>query len=302
MADTYGPVEAVYKTTYAANVALAVQQKQSKLVPLTTNIANLSGTQMQVTELIGSSSAIVDGPDNATTPNIAPKHLGIYVKPRRIYWGRTIPRSTEIKAAVDYQSPYVQEGVAAIQRERDLIVMNAAFGNRLVVNAEDQAPTAVAFDTANRQLAVDYGSTGTNTGLVVKKIVAAISKLMAAEVDVDMEELILWHTAKQNEDLFKELQVTSKDYRDKAQFEEKRVTMFMGVRLQHFEKLPLASAGVRRCMLYAKSGLHCGDALPLTTQIERNPGMLYQPHPFMETWIGATRSEDEKFVDILCAE
>lgn len=301
MADTYGPVEAVYKTTYSANVALALQQKQPKLVPLTSPIVNLSGKEMQAVELIGSSAAIEDGPDNAPTPHIAPKHLGIYVKPRRIYWGRTIPSSTAIKAAVEYQSTYVQEGAAAVQRSRDKFISEAAYGPRYVKTSEDGIPTAVVFDTANRQIAKNYGA-GADTGLTVKKIVRAISMLMAGDVDVDMEELILWHTSAQNESLYGELQVTSKDYRNKAVFEGKRVTEFMGIRLQHYEKLPLAEASVRRCMLYCKSGLHAGDAMALTTHIERNPAMLYQPHPFMETWLGATRSEDGKFVDILCKE
>lgn len=301
MADTYGPVEAVHKTTYAANVELALQQKTPKLVPLTTPIANLKGKEMQVVELVGSSAAIEDGPDNAPTPHIEPKHLGIYVQPRRIYWGRTIPSTSTIKAAVDYQSAYVQEGAAAVQRSRDKFVMQAAYGPRYVKKTEAGIAEAIAFDTATRQIAKNYGG-GADTGLTVKKIVKAIAMLQAAEVDVDMEELILWHTAGQNESLYGELQVTSKDFRSKAVFDGKRVTEFMGIRFQHYEKLPEAEAGVRRCMLYCKSGLHSGDAMPLTTHIERNPAQLYQPHPFMETWFGATRAEDEKFVDILCKE
>ena len=38
MADTYGPIEAVHKTTYQANVELAIQQKLPKLLPHTSLI------------------------------------------------------------------------------------------------------------------------------------------------------------------------------------------------------------------------------------------------------------------------
>lgn len=302
MADTFGPIDAVHKTTYAANVALALQMKGPKLVPLTTPIPDVSGEQLQVVELVGSSNAIRNAPDNSETPNIAPKHLGIYVQPQKISWGRTIPTSTEIKAAVDFTSTYVQEGALAVQRERDLIVMEAAFGPRMVKNLGQTFPTGIAFDTATRRMVIDYGSTGTNTGLVVKKIVGAIKMLRKANVDVDMEDLILLHSAQQNEDLYDQLQVTSKDYVDQAVFNKKTVSSFMGVQLVNYEKLPYLSAGQRRCMLYCKSGLHSGDAKPLTTQIERNVQMSYQPHPYMETWLAATRSEDDKFVEILCLE
>lgn len=300
MPDTYGGVEAVYKTTYQANVELAIQQKTPKLVPLTTPIPKLSGKEAQVVELVGSSDAIEDAPDSGDTPHIAPKHLGIYVQPRRIIWGRSIPSSTAIKAAVDYQSTYVQEGAAAVVRSRDKFVMQAAYGSRYLKYDADTMPVAVPFDAA-RIMPVNYGG-GADTGLTVKKFVGAVSMLMAAEIDVDSEDLVCWITSKQNESLYEGLQVTSKEYRDKAIFEDKRVVSFMNVRLQHFEKLPLASAGVRSCMFYAKSGLHSGDAMPVTTQIEKNPNRQYQPHPFIETWFGGTRSEDEKFVQILCKE
>lgn len=299
MADTYGPIEAVHKTTYAANVQLALQQKQAKLVPLTTAIPNVKGKQMQAVELVGSSDAQEDAPHSTDTPDIPPKHEGIYVKPRRIIWGRTIPSETDIKAAVDYSSTYVQEGAAAVQRSRDKFVSEAAFGARLIQYEEDGVPVAISFD-ANRNVAVGYGA-ASDSGLTVKKIVRALAMLEAAEVDLDSEELILWHSAWQNESLYGELQVTSKEYRDKAVFEGKRVTEFMGIRLVSWQKLPVASS-VRTCLLYCKSGLHSGDAMPLTTQIERNANKQYQPHPFMETWLAATRSEDEKFVQIFCKE
>lgn len=300
MADTYGPIEAVHKTTYQANVELAIQQKLPKLLPHTSPINDLKGKEMQAVELVGSSEAQEDAPHSTDTPDIPPRHLGIYVKPRRIIWGRSIPSETSIKAAVDYQSTYVQEGAAAVVRSRDKFLSEAAFGPRYIKYEEDGIPVSVAFDTTNRQIAVNYGA-GSDTGLTVKKIVRGLTLLEAAEVDIDSEELILWHSAAQNESLYAELQVTSKDYRDKAVFEDKRVREFMGIKLVSYQKLPVASS-VRTCLLYCKSGLHSGDAMPVTTQIERNVAKQYQPHPFMETWLGSTRSEDEKFVQILAKE
>lgn len=302
MAESFGGVDAVYKVQYQDNVMLALQQKESRLEKCYSFIPNMKGVAMQAVELVGASEARLDAPTDSPTPNINPGHKGIYVKPRRLDWGRTIPSTTEIKAAVDYQSVYVQEGTSAIRRGKDRLLASALYGPRLVVTDESMigAPTAIPFDLASQQIAVNYGM-GSNTSLTVKKLVHAVAKLGKAEVDIDNEPLWCIITFDENESLYAELQVTSKDYRNKAQFDEKRVMSFMGINFEYYNGLPLdATSGYRRCPLFAKSGMHYGDAMPIRTQIEKNPAMQYQPHPYIEHWAGATRSEDAKVVDILC--
>lgn len=301
MAENYGGVDAVHKITYQDNVQLALQQKESRLEKTMNFIPGLKGVAMQAVELVGASEARVDAPTDTPTPNINPGHKGIYVKPRRLDWGRTIPSTTEIRTAVNYDSIYVQEGTSAIRRGKDKILASGIFGPRLVVTDESMigAPTVVPFDTAAQQIPVNYG-TGGNTSLTVKKLVRAITILGKAEVDIDNEPIWCIITFEENEALYSELQVTSKDYRSKAQFDEKRVMSFMGINFEYYNGLGLNGAGYRRIPLFAKSGMHYGDAMPIRTMIERNPAMQYQPHPYMEHWAGATRSEDAKVVDILC--
>lgn len=301
MTQQFGPIEAVHKVRYNDNVMLALQRKLSIFRPAFSVIANVVGVETQAVELIGKSQAQRNAPNNAPTPNIPPSHAGIWVKPDRLTWGRTIPTSTTILAATQYDSLYVQEGAAAMRRGEDEIMAEKFFGPRLVKQDETGLYTVVPFDTANQQIAVNYGA-GANTGLTVKKFVAAHSKMIDAQVDIDHEETFCAITGKQNEALYGELQVTSKDYRNKAVFEDKRVVQFMGVTLLTYSDLPKDGSGYRRIPFWVKSGMHVGDAMPLTTSIERNPAMQYQPHPFMEEWIAATRSEDEKVIEILCAE
>lgn len=301
MPQQFGPIEAVHKVRYNDNVMLALQRKVSVFRQAFSVIPDVSGTEAQAVELVGKSQAERNAPNNAPTPNIPPSHAGIWVKPDRLTWGRTIPTSTTILTATQYESVYVQEGAAAMRRGEDEIMAEKFFGPRLVKQDDTGLYTVVAFDTVNQQLAVNYGAGG-NTGLTVKKIVGAVSKLIDNEVDVDHEPIWAAITGKQNEALYGELQVTSKDYRNKAVFEEKRVVSFMGVNFLTYTSLPKDGSGYRRVPLWVQSGMWVGDAMPLTTTIERNPAMQYQPHPFMEEWLAATRSEDEKVVEILCAE
>lgn len=301
MPEVFGNVTATQKVTYSENVKLALQQQESRILQSFSYIPDLKGIQMQAVELIGSSNARRNAAANAATPNIAPKHAGIFVAPERLDWGRSIPSSTPIQNAIDFKSVYVQEGAAAIARGKDAILAESIFGSRLVKNIDDTAPAAVAFDTAAQQIVVNYGGGG-NTGLIVTKFVAALSLMIAREIKVENEEIFCLISSKQNEDLYKNLQVTSKDYQNKAVYEDKRVKRFMDVEILTYNALPYQSANIRRVPMYCKSGMHYGDAMELSTQMEKNPAMQYQVHPYMECWIGATRSEDGKVVDILCSE
>lgn len=300
MPGPYGDVTAAHKLTYNENVMLALQQMDSRFEQSFSFIPGLKGKDMQAVELIGTSEAQEDLGDTQATPNIAPKHSGIHVRPRRISWGRSIPDSTAVLAAIDYQSPYVQEGAAAMRRGKDKRLAEAIFGPRLVAATDFALPTPVVFPTSQR-LAVDYGAAGP-VGLTFKKLVGAIQRLIDAEVNVDYEDLWCPITGKQNENLYNELQVTSADYTKKTVLEGKTVKEFMQIKFFTYTQLPRDVNNYRRVPLYCKSGLHYGDAMPMKTMIERNPALQYQLHPFMDMWVGATRSEDEKVVEILCTE
>lgn len=302
MPGPYGDVTAAHKLTYNENVMLALQQMDSRFERTFSFIPGLKGKQMQAVELIGTSEAILDGADNRPTPNIPPKHNGVHVLPRHVEWGRSIPNSTAVLSAIDYQSSYVQDGASAMRRGKDVILSQALFGPRLVSSTQFEAPVAVPFPTSQR-IAVDVGGAGP-VGLNVEKITAAIEKLIDAEVDVDNEELWMPLSGRQNRNLYKELQVVSSDYRGTKKapvFDGKTVREFMGINFFTYTKLPRDAAGHFRVPLYCKSGMHYGEGMPLTTMIERNPAQQYQLHPYMDMWVGATRSEDEKLVEILCS-
>ena len=297
-----GTIETQHKLTYNDNTILAVQNKRNRFDNAFSTIAKISGEKAQAVDLLGPSEGIMDAPGNTPTPNIQPDHSGIWVQPRRFIWGRTIPKSTPVYTAVDYQSSYVQDCALAYRRAQMKIMGDALLGPRLVAQGTSSTPVSVAFDTANQRIGVDYEVSGTNTNLTVKKFAAAVSKFEANDIDTDDEEIFIAITAKQNESLYGQLQVTSADYRDPRKapvFEGTRVKEFMGVKIVIWNKLPLLTT-YNRCVMWCKSGMHYGDAVPFSSDININPSLQNQPHIFAEAWMAATRSEDEKVVEIVC--
>lgn len=289
-----GPVTDTHRLTYAENVRLALQEKKDQFGDTFSYIDNLSGKQMMVTDIIGTTEARVDAPEGGDTPDMDISHEPVWVRPRRIDWGKVITKEDMIKALTDFKSEYVQSGVNAVVRQKNIILSSAFFGTRLIGN---EVPSSSAW--AGRTVPVDLEAPATPSRMSVRKINNAIQKMETDDIVVEEEQLYLVMDPQENEDLYQDVQFVSKDYRDKAVIEEKRVREIFGIPIIISKRLADFDGTTSTAALYAKSGMHWGPAMPLTVNVKQNPAKQYREHPYIEMWIGATRSEDFKVVKIL---
>jgi hypothetical protein len=81
--------------------------------------------------------------------------------------------------------------------------------------------------------------------------------------------------------------------------EGRQVLSILNVTIIPSEKLPNLDADTHRAAMGCKSGMMQGDFSPIMTRAEPNPAKKYRIHPYIETWVGATRCEDAKVVEIL---
>lgn len=301
MPDTFGSDLATARDIYTNNVMLALQQKPGRILSSMTELPRVEGKDLQAVELLASTEADVDQPETSATQLKVGQHLGIWVKPRRITWGMGVSRGQIIRNLTDYKSPYRENGTIAVRRRMQKLAIEAILSARRVASTDDGVPTAVDFDTTNQQVAVNHG--GSNVGLTVPKIVKALELLGLAETETEDEKLTMLVTPKQMTDLYGQLQFTSKDYRDRSVYDQKTATVqeFIGIQIIQVTGLP-QSGGHRRCPLYAMSGMHKGMAGSMVVRVGENPERQYQEQIFLECYFAATRSEDGKVADILCAE
>lgn len=310
--DTYGPIDAVTKQAYTDNVQLQVQLMTNKFEGCFTLIPGLKGREMQAVELVGVSEAQLDFPVNVPQERIPPKHEGVYVYPRRLTWPRTIPSNYKIEALRDYQGPYTREGAAAVARARSNIISQAILGPRYMRQDNTGTIATIGYDWTNRVVAANYqfGGGGASANMTPQKFIKGMELLGINNVDLDAEDVYCAMTFKQNTSLYQAIQLTNTQYTGtgRVQLEDKMVRSFMGVQILMFGTTgndPLINDPTntwRACPMWVKSGVHFGDAEPLMVNVERNPSLQYQVDIFMENWVGATRSEDEKVVAILCDE
>lgn len=295
-----GPITDAHKLQYQRNVELAVQQKRSKLKQAFTFHPDLKGRIAQLLELIGSTTAVINLGRGADTPNIDNTIEPIWVVPLQIAWGKLIEKEDAIKALTDYQSPFVQAGAAAMIRAEDVVLSSAVFGARKI--GQDGTSTS---SWAGSTVAVGIGHADDTTaiGMNVKKILRARRYLQAAQVDLGMEELFLGTNAQGIEELFRDLTFISSDYRDRKVLDAPERVDILNVTI--LPPLDGAAAftdfdgSTFTAALWAKSGMHYGQFSALETNVPLRGDKLMRPHPQMEEWMGATRSEDVKVVKIL---
>jgi hypothetical protein len=301
----FDAITAAQRLEYSGNVALALQQKKNHLEMCATYQPNLKGKASRVIELFGARDGHFDKPRGSTIQPTGATVEQVWCKPRRLNTEPfVLEAEDEIKNATDYASSYVQSDAATLARMKNRVMADALVAARLI--GEDGTETA-AYSNPNGSVPVNYVPSGTpaDSGLTVPKIVKGLELLELADVDVEQEEIFLQVTSTQITDLYNQLMFTNKDYRDKAVIDEARksVREILGVKIIRMPNtyVPKVSTS-RRPMLFAKSGLHYGDFLPVTSTLERSVERYNRVVGFSEMWCGATRSEDAKFVQINCLE
>jgi hypothetical protein len=303
---TMGDITQTHRLTFQNNVALAIQQLQSAYRDAFTFQPNLKGRQAQVLELVGPSEAIIDGARGGDTPHIEPQLEDVYMRPRRIEWGRLVEKADEIKNPLDVGSKYMQEAGGAVNRAEDRIYRSAFFGNRLV-GMDGQTSQAMTLAAGFNLVPINYVNSGAaaNSGLTYEKIVWGLALLAGNQVDMEREQFFMSVTRVQEANLYNMREFINADWTKTLVVDEgnKRIKSFMGVSFLRDQSLGTnGTAGQRRCPLWAKSGMHRGEFSPLDTKMERNAGKSYRVHLYLEEFVGASRSEDGKVVAIDCLE
>jgi hypothetical protein len=282
---------------YTTNVQLLLQQKGSKLRN-TVSVGSYTGKAAKAVEQVGPVTAQKRTTRHGDTPLISTPSDARWVFPNDYEWADLIDDQDKLRMLIDPQSAYAQNGAYALGRAMDDEIIAGIYGvNKVGENGSDNKN----FDTSNQRVLVNHGATG-NVGLTVAKLREAKRILMANEVDIDNEQLFVTITARQHDDLLNEAQAISLDYNTRPVLVDGKITAFMGFNFVHCERIPTTADPYRRVVAYAKSGIHLGMWNDINTQISQRADKSYATQIYVKGTFGATRTEEKKVVDILCAE
>ena len=290
-------IRTYYAQQYATNIALLSQQKTSRLSGAV-RIEPVKGKAASPVEQLAATSA---KKRTSRYDPIQPEGQLAdrpWVYPTDYDWDDLIDQADKLRLLVDPQSSYVMNGTAAMNRAKDDEIIAAFFGDRAT---GENGSSTVVFPAAQKVDAA-VGSGGP-TGLNVAKLRAGKKLLMAADIDLESEEIYCAITAAQHDNLLGEMQVISTDFNDKPVLVDGKVTRFLGINFVHTERRPTGAASTRRNPLWVKSGMCLGVWNDIETDVTQRKDLRVHPwQVYLQGTFGATRLEEKKVVELQCLE
>lgn len=205
------------------------------------------------------------------------------------------------------RSAVVISHASAFQRAKDEAVIAAATGTAYIGEDGDEAVDL----PATQKVVVNYihGSTGSNSGLTLAKIIKAKSILGKNEAVGQSKpgmmgsELLFWVTQQQLDDLLINVdQVSNSRYADVKALVNGEINQFMGFTFIRTELLELAAAtDIRTCVAMVSDGVAFaanGMSTKITIRDDLNETLQIRT----KGRHGATRMEEEKVVAVYCDE
>lgn len=202
----------------------------------------------------------------------------------------------DLRLLSDPKSKYVQNAVFAAGRQMDRLLIAAMNGT---AKTGKDGSTSVALPSAQK-VAINFGA-ASNASLTVAKLREARKILMAADVDLDAEQLYVAVSAKEQDSLLAEAQVISTDFNARPVLVDGKITQFLGFNFVHTELLETSGGTTRFVNAWVKSGLHLGVWGDVMTDVDRRKDLSGMPwQAYIKMTMGATRLEEQKFVQIAC--
>lgn len=276
---------------FTTNVELLLQERSPVLLQgVMTEM--YSGEAAQVVKQFGEVEFAEKTTRGADTQWSDIEHKQRWIFPTDYSLALPIDKEDELRMLDSPQSSYVAAMRAGWARKVNSVIRDAALGT---AQTGKNGSTATSFDTANQQIAA-----GT-TGLTIAKLRQAKEIFGLNEVE-DFDPLFMAVTAKQITDLLETTEVTSSDYNTVKALVNGEVDTFMGFKFIRYNSLGVDGSSNRRVIAWARSGIVLGQWNGLETRIDERADKQYTTQVFMRGTIGATRTQEAKVVEILCAE
>lgn len=219
-------------------------------------------------------------------------------------WGDLVDKLDVAKTLNDPTNKYVLAGSAAMGRKMDDVIINSMFGTALTGKT---GATSVQFP-AGQQVGVNswaYGTGSGNAGLTISKLIEAKTILDENETgDVSPEDdpLYIAASAKQMANLLATTEITSSDYNSVKALVQGQIDTFMGFNFIRTERLLVDANSYRRVCAWRKSGLGLAIGQDIMAEIAPRPDKRFSTYVYFCMSLGAVRLEEEKVVEIKCAE
>jgi len=280
-----------YNKQFTTNVELLLQQTKPVMLQ-GVMVKSYQGEAAQMVKQFGEVEFQEKQTRNGDTEFSDLAHKQRWMFPTDYDLALPIDSEDELRMLNSPQSAYAQAMRAAWARRMNDTIRDGALG---VNKTGKNGSVSTSFDTTNQQIAAG------GTGMTKAKLLQTREILLMNDVD-ESTPLYMAYTPKQLTNLLNTTEVTSADYNTVKALVNGEVDTFAGFKFVLNTRLGVDGSAARRCIAWAEGGIVMGQWRGLTTRIDERPDKKYITQIFCKGTIDASRTQEGKVVEILCAE
>jgi hypothetical protein len=283
-------ITTAFVNQFSANIQMLSQQMGS-LLRNAVDVETVTG-EKAFFDQVGSAAAVQRTSRHADTPLIDTPHSRRMVTMSDFEYADLIDDQDKVRLLVDPTSTYSRAAAAAMGRAMDDVIISAALGTALTGK---DGGTSTAFATATNQIAAGA------TGLTLAKLIQAKEILDAGDVDPSIPRYIAV-SPKQISNLLNSTTVTSSDFNTVKALAMGEINSFVGFNFIVTNRLGVDGSAARRVIAFAMDGIKLAIGREPTARIDERADKSYATQIYYAMTLGATRMEEKKVVEVLCAE
>lgn len=283
-------VDTAFVKQYGDNIMLLAQQLEGSRLRNRVYVETGVVGEEKYVEQLGPDTATKRTTRHADTPITDPDHQRRRVTMYDYEVAKLLDDQDKLKMLVDPTSSYVRNGAAALGRAMDDEIITALGGTAY---SGKEGGTSVSLPSAQKVVVA-------SSGLTVAKLRSAAKILNGAEVPKEGRTLV--YTSDQLDDLLGTTEVTSSDYNNVKALVDGAVDTFLGFKFVHSERLGVDGSSDRLCYAFQMTGVALCIAQDIKARVSERADKGYATQTYLSLGLGATRLEEEKVVEIACAE
>lgn len=286
-----------YVSQFSSNIQLKLQQEGSRLRSCVTTGSHVGSQASPVDQFGAIVGNKVVGRYNPMTRTDAPTDRR-WVFPQDYDLNQLMDTFDQLRLLIDPMSSMVTNAVQALGRNMDDEILAGILGTNYTGN---NGTTAVTFPSTQVVGVLQGAASATN--MTVAKLREGRRLLMAANLNMDSEEIYCAMNATAIDSLLAETQVISSEFNSTRVLEHGKLVQFLGVKIVHTELLTTGtddqSGTSTACPMWAKSGAYLGVWGDIMSKLSERPDLQGIPNQaYVKGTFGATRLEEKKVVKI----
>jgi hypothetical protein len=291
-------VETTFVNQYSTNVLYLASQEMSKLRGTVIN-ETVQGEekfwdQYGTVDVLERTTRFAESPINVTPRES--RRLALFAFDS----GEPLDSFDVVKTLNDPASPIVRRHSEAFGRQYDRTIVNSLLGD---ARTGRKTLTTVSLP-GGQQIAVNdhtFDSGTGDVGLTVGKLIAARNKLGMADVESDTYHIAC--TQQQLSDLLAQDKATSTDYAAVKALVNGEINSFMGFTFHRVSASIMPKVSTTRSIVaYTPNAAVLGIGQDVKAEIAQRADRSFNWYAYMSMFIGGTRTEEARVVEILCKE